>query len=293
MAERLLTRQFLHRLETVRLATKRRFAGAGFAQREGLRRGVSLEFSDFREYTPGDDLRYVDWNIFARTQRPFIRTFIEEEDLFVYFLVDTSASMLEGTPVKLDWALRLTAGLSYISLLGLDRVSVAAFDGRVGTVLRPLRGKAALFTLLDFLENVPRGGHQTNLARAFAEHVQLVKKRGVAIVVSDFLDPHYDEGLKQLVGRSFEVHAIQVLSPQELAPPFDGELLLTDAESGSTKAVSMTPAVLDRYDQVVKAFTGEISDWCKKRGVTYTLASSADDVEESILGDLKRAGVVK
>ena len=293
MAEKLLTKEFLRRLETLRLATKRRFAGAGFAQREGVRRGVSLEFSDFREYTPGDDLRYVDWNIYSRTEKPFIRTFIEEEDLFVYLLVDTSASMLEGEPQKLQWALRLAAALAYISLLGLDRVSVAAFDGRLGKVLRPLRGKASLFTLLEFLENIPQGGKKTSLKRALAEHAQLVKKRGVAIVLSDFMDPHYDEGLKQLVGRSFEVHAIQVLSPQELTPPYDGELLLTDAESGRTKAVSITPALLDRYDQIIKAFTGEIRDWCRKRGVTYTLSQSTDDVESTILGQLRRAGVVK
>ena len=293
MAEKLLTKEFLRRLETLRLATKRRFAGAGFAQREGIRRGVSLEFSDFREYTPGDDLRYVDWNIYSRTEKPFIRTFIEEEDLFVYLLVDTSASMLEGEPQKLQWALRLTAALAYISLLGLDRVSVAAFDGRLGKVLRPLRGKASLFTLLEFLENIPQGGKKTSLKRALAEHAQLVKKRGVAIVLSDFMDLHYEDGLKQLVGRSFEVHAIQVLSPQELTPPYDGELLLTDAESGRTKAVSITPALLDRYDQIIKAFTGEVRDWCRQRGVSYTLSQSTDDVENTILGQLRRAGVVK
>jgi len=292
MAEALLTQAFLRRLEALAVTSARRFAGARNARRQGLHRGTSLEFADYRDYAPGDDLRYVDWNIFARTSRPYVRTYVAEEDLFIYLFLDVSRSMAFGEPGKFDYARRLTAALAYVGLAGLDRVSVSSFDGSLAQVMRSVRGKTSVFPVLDFLEGLAVRGSETSLDRAVRAHTGVARQPGVAVVVSDFLDPSFAEGLRQLAVRRYCVHALQVLSPQEFAPPVDGDLMLEDSETGEELAVSLTTDVRDRYQRTVLSFIDEVKSQCLALGATHTLVRTDRALEQVVLAALRTQGVV-
>jgi hypothetical protein len=194
-AEPLLAPDFLRRLERLRLATRRLFPGRMRGERRSTRRGASVEFADFRNYAQGDDLRYLDWNVYARLERLFIKLFVEEEDLHVYLLVDGSESMTFGSPAKFDYARRAAAALGYIALHSLDRVGFAVLGPRVRAIKAPARGRGAALDCFGWLqEQAAEGG--TNLAASLREFALRTRRRGVAVLISDFLDPGYADGLR-------------------------------------------------------------------------------------------------
>ena len=187
---------FLTKLEYLSLISRRVFRGSLLAQKRTMQRGGGVEFSDHREYTPGDDFRYLDWNIYARHGDLLLKRFQEEEDLHVYLFLDSSLSMGYGTPQKFDLARQVTAALAYIALADLDRISVIAYADQIFDSFPLTRGKARILSLLKFLERMPLQGTQTDLAKAATGFVHRDQRRGLVVVISDLFDPQgFEHGL--------------------------------------------------------------------------------------------------
>ncbi|MGC3989289.1 MAG: DUF58 domain-containing protein [Chthoniobacteraceae bacterium] len=223
MASPLFDSAFLAKLEQLYLLARKLFRGDQRAERRAHQIGSSLEFADYRNYAPGDDLRNIDWNIYGRLDRLFIKLFEEEQDLHIYLLVDASASMhwtpRPGALSKFDQARRLAASLAYIGLANLDRVNVLTFDAVLGRDTGFLRGKSQFYKALDFLRVEPSSPRPTQLAESCRLFARRMKRRGLVFVLSDFFDPRgYEEALALLRHSQFDVHAIQIADPAELNP---------------------------------------------------------------------------
>lgn len=292
--EALLTPEFLAKLNRLELASKRIVQGRLQGERRSRRKGSSVEFADYRNYSVGDDLRRIDWNIYSRLEKLFLKLFLEEEDLRVHTLIDTSLSMNFGTPTKLLFAKKIAAALSYIGMVHHDRVSVETFatslaqDGP-----GPLRSKSQIHRLLHYLESIPSSGSSdiTSAAKAFATRNI---GPGVVVVVSDFLDKNgYETALRYLVARNFDVYVIHVLSEEEVNPPQTGDLRLVDSEDGDFAEITITAPMLERYKLTVEAFKDGLRDWCGKRGIHYTFTTSDAPFERLVLEYMRRNGLVR
>jgi uncharacterized protein (DUF58 family) len=261
------------------------------ANRASKRVGAGLEFADHRDYAAGDDLRYIDWNLYGRLDRLALRLFQEEEDLLVEVLVDASASMGVGSPPKLDLALQIGAALAYVGLANLDRVALSPLGDDDAPVLPPARGKGAILPILRFLGGVRASG-RTGLAagvRAFLGRRRR-RRRGLAIVISDFYDPAgHRAALDLLRHHRLEVVAIQVSAPQELAPDVRGDVELRDIETGETRELTISPSVIAAYRQRHQTLLRELEGYCRERAIPcFTVAS--DQAFDAVVLRIFRAG---
>ncbi len=290
----LLPPETLARLERLTLLSRRVLAGQLQGERRSPKRGQSIEFADFRPYTRGDDFRRIDWNAYARLERLFVKLFVEEEDLTVHLLVDTSRSMDWGAPNKLRFAKQAAAALGYVALHGLDRVTVTAFapQGEAAPRFPARRGKAAAPALFDFLETLPLSP-RTDLGSRLGRYAFQAGRRGPALLFSDLLDPTWRDGLHALAARGFEVTVLHILAPQERDPDLHGDLKLRDAESGETLELSIDGGALGRYRRTLAAWEREISAFCQGRGILYLPVSSDTPLETLLFAHLAARGVVK
>jgi uncharacterized protein (DUF58 family) len=291
-ATSLLEPEFLRKLEQLSIVSKKVFAGQLKGERRSTRRGTSVEFADFRNYSLGDDLRYVDWNTFARLEKLFLKLFVEEEDLHVYVLIDGSQSMAYGSPSKFEYAKRIGAALGYIGLSNLDRVGATVFAEKMRDHLPPTRGRQQVFPFFSFLEKAEAGG-QTSLAASLKEYALRTRRPGVAILISDFFDPEWETGLKALLHRRFQVSAIQVLDRTELRPDLVGDLKLVDCETGEEREITISAGLLKDYQKAVDQFCGGIQETCRRYGADYILAVTDQPFEDMILKWLRRAGLLR
>ena len=286
---------FLKKLEYLSLVSKRVFRGSLLAQRRTMQLGGGIEFADHREYTPGDDFRYLDWNLYARHDELLLKRFQEEEDLHVYLFVDCSRSMAFGAPPKFDFARRMAAALGYIALADLDRVAVVAFAADIVADFPLTRGKGRILALLKFLENLPAQGSDTDLARVAAGFVHRNQRRGLAVVVSDLYDPSgFERGLDLLRHHRYEPHVVQVYDPRE-ADPRDmlGDLELFDVESESARKVTVTERNLRQYRKLFQEFQANVKGYCSKYGLGCTRTPSDLPFDEVILKMMRVAGAVR
>ncbi|MEN6371219.1 MAG: DUF58 domain-containing protein [Armatimonadota bacterium] len=290
--EELLSPEFLHKLEQLSLVAKRVFPGRMRGERRSSKRGASVEFADYRNYTIGDDFRRVDWNVYARLEKLFMKLFIEEEDLHVYVLIDASRSMAFGSPSKLLYAKRIAAALGYIALSGLDKISYAALSGDTASILPPKRGKGNIFPVFDWLNGITGDG-RTKLADSIRDFTLRTRTPGIAVLISDCFDQDYEKGILALLSRRFEVSLIHVLDDEELRPTIVGDIKLIDSETGDEREISVSPALLRRYEQAVAAFCSRIESFCLKYGVNYIRTTVGSDFEDLILNYLRRRGMVK
>ncbi|MBX7244028.1 MAG: DUF58 domain-containing protein [Candidatus Sumerlaeaceae bacterium] len=289
----LLTPDFLAKLKQLELVSRKLFAGRMKGERRTRNRGTSVEFADFRNYVYGDEPRFVDWNTYGRLEKLFLKLFVEEEDLFVYFLVDTSKSMDFGTPNKLQYARQVAAALAYVSLLSMDRVSIAGFGTGLSQKLPPKRGRSQAMQVFDFLAALKSDGPTSleNAARRFALEA---RRSGLVIFISDFLDKAgYETALKQLLHKRCEVYAIHVLSPEEMNPPLAGDLRLVDAEDGQVVEITVTERLLRNYRSVMSAYCEQLRAFCIQRGIGYIPAPTNAPFEDLILHYLKMSGLVR
>lgn len=288
----LLEPEFLRKLEQLTIVSKKVFSGQLKGDRRSSRRGTSVEFADFRNYTLGDDLRYVDWNTFARLEKLFLKLFMEEEDLHVYVLLDGSQSMAYGAPSKFEYGRRVAASLGYIGLSNLDRVGATVFAEKMREHQPPVRGRQQVFPYFSFLERAQPGG-QTSLAASLKEFALRTRRPGVVILISDFFDPEWETGLKALLHRRFQVSAIQVLDRSEVRPDLVGDLKLVDCETGEEREITISAGLLKEYQKSVDQFCGGIQDTCRRYGADYLQAITDQPFEEMILNWLRRAGMVR
>lgn len=290
-ADRLFDEAFLRRLERLELASRRLTAGRMKGERRSVRRGQSVEFADYRNYASGDDLRQLDWNVYARLERLFIKLFVEEEDVTVHVLVDASRSMDFGEPNKLDFARRAAAALAYIGLAHLDRVSLAFLGDGAASMARPIRGKGRVFDLFGFLA-APPAVRLTGLADAARDYAARLRGRGPLLLISDLMDPGYLDALRDLAGTRCQLSVLHVLAPEELDPDLPADARLVDSETGAAVEVSGDADLVDRYRSRLADWQAEIATFCARRGGTYVSVPSDGDLSDLLFDVLRRRRVV-
>jgi uncharacterized protein (DUF58 family) len=284
---------FLKKLEYLSIVSRRVFRGSLLAQRRTLQFGSGIEFADHREYTAGDDLRYLDWNVYARHGDLLLKRFQEEEDLHVYFLLDCSRSMGFGNPAKFDLARQVTAALAYIALADLDRVAVIAFADRVLADFRLTRGKARILPLLNFLEKLEPQGADTDLTASLREFARRRQRLGLAVVVSDLFAPGgYERGLDQLRHRRYEPHVVQLHDPKEARPDMLGDVELYDIENGSSRKVTVTEGAVRTYRRLFDDYQRSVNRYCVNYGLGCTQATTEMKFDDLILRMMRVAGAV-
>jgi uncharacterized protein (DUF58 family) len=283
--------RFLKKLEMLSLLARRIFAGAARGERRSSRRGLSVEFADYREYSHGDDLRYLDWNAVARLNHFFLKLFVEEEDLFVYILLDATKSMAFGEPDKMRYARRISAALAYIALANLDRVAVETL-AEDGACLPVTRGKQNIFKVFRFLEGIEPEGSVT-VSDALRDFARRTKKPGLGVIISDLFDEQgITRGVEFLRYRKFQPVVIHVLAPDEIEPVGGGDWRVVDSETGRHVDMSMTKAVLDSYRSRLNAFLEYNETFCKKRSIPYLRAVTNTPFEDLMLRYLRQASVL-
>src|SRR5262245_1091222 len=287
--------EFLKKLEYLSLISKRVFRGSLMAQRRTMQLGSGIEFADHREYTAGDDFRYLDWNLYARHDELLLKRFQEEEDLHVYFLLDCSRSMAFGDPPKFDFARQVTAALAYIALADLDRISVTAFADDIIADFPLTRGKGRILALLKFLEGLEPQGTDTNLERVATGFIHRDQRRGLTVVVSDLYDPNgFDRGVDLLRHRRYEPRVVQMYDRYEKEPPdMLGDVEMWDVESGLSRKVTVTEKNLRQYRQLFDEFQGKVQGYCNRHSVSCTQTSTEITFDELILRMMRQAGAVK
>jgi uncharacterized protein (DUF58 family) len=279
--------EFLAQLERLSLLSRRAFRGSVKGERRSPRRGHSVEFADYRAYGVGDDLRYVDWNIYGRLNRLHVKLFVDEEDLCLHLLVDASASMDFGTPGKLAYAARLAAALGFVGLVTHERVGVGVLRDRAAEGWPPARGRNQVVALLDFLAGVRAGG-PTRLNEALAAYALRGREPGLAVVISDLLDPAgFEAGVRALLERRYDVHIVHVLDPAEVNPDLAGDLRLHDAETGEAREVTVDAETLRGYRERLARFLEGAEAFCRSREVGYHRVVTETPVEDFVIAQLR------
>jgi uncharacterized protein (DUF58 family) len=300
---RLFDESFLRRLERLALIARHASAGQMQGERRSPKRGQSVEFSDFRPYTIGDDFRRIDWNAYARLERFFIKLFVEEEDLAVHLLVDSSRSMNWGEPNKLAYAVRVAGALGYIALTGLDRVTVTAL-GRpaVSGYFPPHRGKRQALALFDFLQSLEQpnssaGNGSFDPSVALRTYAGTRAPSGAApgslVLISDLENDGWIEGLRALVSRGFEITVIHLLAPEEVNPQLDGDLKLVDSEDNSDVEITADYDLLARYRAELDGWRENLRQFCRARGILYVPLDTTMPLEDLLFAWMERQGVLR
>ncbi len=288
----LLEPAFLRRLEQAALASRRALAGRGKGERRSPRRGTSVEFSDFRAYAPGDDLRYLDWNAFARLRRLFLKLFVEEEDLQVHILVDTSGSMDFGNPHKLQWAREAAAALGYLGLCGGDRVRLYGYADQQFRASRVFRGRGAAVEAFEWLLQLQAGG-ETKLRAGVDYLARSLTGPGLIFLLSDLLTPDWESALGRLAVTGGEACVLQLMAPEESSPGGSGDIEMVDAETGETREITMGASVVRRYVKERDEFLASVRNSCLRYGFPYLFQETSTPVPDAILRSLRRVGVVQ
>ncbi len=289
----ILDPELMARLDQLDILSRKVFLGKLKGERRSKRRGQSVEFADYRNYVVGDDLRFIDWNIYGRLDRLFLKLFLEEEDLCLHVIVDASASMDQGNPSKLLAAKRLAAALGYIGLVNNNRVHLTLFSDGVVAQRANLRGRHQLSLIGQLL--IATGPQDvTQFARA-AKQIALSRQgKGVMVIISDFLMKEgYEQGLRYLLGRNYDLFVIQVLSPQELKPDLTGDLQLLDVEDDDLAEITISAPLLKRYKATLDAFCGTLQEFCVRRGAGFLRTASDVAVDTLVLDVLRRHGLLK
>ena len=289
----LLDPQFLARLEQLELVSRKIFMGRMKGERRSKRKGQSVEFADYRNYVIGDDLRFLDWNLFARLDRLFIRLFMEEEDLHFYVLIDNSLSMDFGTPTKLHYARQIAAALSFIGLVNMDRVVIEVFNDRLTQSLPAARGRRSLWRVMDFLQKIEPAG-PSDLKRALRSFSIKCSGKGIVVLLSDFMDKSgYEDALRYLVARQMDLYVIQILSQEEIEPEIVGDLKLVDIEDDDVAEITVSGPLLKRYKQNLAAFRAGLHEFCSRRGVSCLFTSNQVPFDRLVLTYLRQRGLVR
>jgi uncharacterized protein (DUF58 family) len=289
----LLDPKFLARLEQLELVSRKIFLGRMKGERRSKRKGQSVEFADYRNYVVGDDLRHLDWNLFARLDRLFIRLFLEEEDLHFYILLDNSLSMDFGTPSKLHYARQVAAALAFIGLVNMDRVVIEVFNDRLTQSMPPARGRRSLWRVMDFLQKLEPAG-PSDLTRALRTFSLKCSGKGIVVLLGDLMDKGgYQDALRYLVARQLDIYVIQILSQEEIEPEIVGDLKLVDVEDADEAEITVSAPLLKKYKQNLAAFRAGLHEFCTRRGISYLFTSNQVPFDRLIFSYLRQRGLLK
>jgi uncharacterized protein (DUF58 family) len=284
---------FLRKLERLTLAVRRPMPGPAAGPRRSPRHGASVEFADFRDYSPGDDFRRIDWNALARLDRLFLRLYSAEEMTTVTLCLDHSPSMEFGDPSKGLTAARLAAVMAYIALQGDDRVTVAGWGEKVDRYVPPQGGRQAIPRVWSSIAEVMEASTTATDFTALRTMGAFRRGAGLSIVFSDFLtDTDWRAGLRLLRGTGQEVSVVQILAPEELSPTLRGDWKLHDVETGREVEVTISPRLLRRYEEELEAHTAAIREFCRQQGMAFVQIRSSISIEDVALSSLRAAGVI-
>ena len=289
----LLDPEFMHKLEQLELVSRKIIAGRLKGDRKSRRKGSSVEFAEHRQYTVGDDLRHIDWNVYGRLDRLFLKLFLEEEDLHIHTLLDTSLSMDFGEPTKLHYGKQVSAALGFVGLVNNDRLILESFSSRLEAGIPSVRGRSQMHRIVQYLERLAPSGDSdlTAAARDFAIRHQ---GKGIVVVISDFLDKKgYETAFRYLLARNMDIYVIHVLSREEVEPELAGDLRLVDCEDGDEAEISVSAPLVKRYKDNLNAFVGGLKEWCTRRGMTYIFTTTQYPFEKLILNYLRERGLVR
>jgi uncharacterized protein (DUF58 family) len=283
---------FQRKLDYLALVSRRVFAGRLRAERRTKKSGSGVEFADHRDYVPGDDFRYLDWNVYQRFGRLLVRLYEEEEDLSIYLVIDASSSMGFDAKRKFRYGQRLCAALAYVGLANLDRITIVATTDKIEERLPTTRGKARIFKVLQFLKGLEPSG-TTDLGDAMKTFVAQHKRRGLVIVISDLYDPHgFERGINVLRYNKFEPFVLHVVDETDGRPKLSGDVRIYDCETGDEREVTVTPKVLAQYRAAYEAYLADIKRFCTERQVPYVPADVKIPFDDLVLRVLRRGGFV-
>ena len=289
----LLEPDFMARLDSLDVLSRKILQGKLQGERRSKRRGQSVEFADHRPYVAGDDLRFVDWNIYGRLDQLFLKLFMEEQDLTIHIVIDVSASSSLGEPAKELFIKKLAAALGYVSLVNNNRLTITSFSEGVKGQLKNMRGRNYISDMAEFLLTSDCEG-PSDFGGSCRQLAAGRIGSGIMIVLSDFLFKEgFDTGLRHLISRQYDSYVIQVLSPDELTPELTGDLKLVDIEDADTAEITISTALLKYYKRNLTAYCNELKDFCSRRGAAYVLANSADSVETLTLNYLRRIRLLR
>ncbi len=291
--EDLFDDEFQRKLDYLAMVSRRVFSGAMRAERRTKKTGSGVEFADHRDYTAGDDFRYLDWSAYQRFDRLLIRLYEEEEDLSIYFILDTSSSMAFGDGEKLRQGKRLTAALAYVGLANLDRIAIVTATDEISGRMQSTRGKARIFRIFRFLRAVKAEGH-TDLGEAMKTFVAQHKRKGLAVLITDLYDPAgLEKGINVLRYNKFEPFVLHVVDPSEARPDLKGDVRVYDCETGEEREVTVTAKVLERFGQAYEEYLEEAKRFCTSRQVSYFRADVTIPFDELILRVFRRGGFLR
>ena len=282
----------LRLLETLRLAPRRTFSGRVRGERLSRQKGISIEFADYREYVPGDDLRHLDWSILARLDRPTIRTYRDEDDLAVYLALDISSSMDFGEPSKFSQAVRIAAAIGFIGLIGQDAVYPLTLGGREQRGIRPLRGRGSYRALSDWLTGLQPDGDRGLAASLSRIATSGLLRPGLFVCITDGLDPAVFDSLRSLASRGHEIALIQILSEIELDPDLEGDLRLLDAETGSVVEVTAHAQTLREYKSNLAAHCRSLEETATRIGGRFVPGRAGQALSEFVIHGLQGVELV-
>ncbi|WP_428308869.1 DUF58 domain-containing protein [Lacipirellula sp.] len=289
----ILTPELLAQLERLELVTRKIFRGRMKGERRSKRKGQSVEFADFRNYVAGDDLRLLDWNLYARLDKLIVKLFMEEEDLHFYTLIDASMSMDFGTPTKLEYAKQLAAALGFIGLVRADRVRIETIGQSAAQRGPVLRGRSSVWRMLQQLDAI-KAGEQTSLAAGVKNFCIRNPGKGIVLLISDLMDKQgYETALRYFVSHEMDCYVIHLLSQEELQPDVKGDLKLVDCEDADEAEITVSAPLLARYQQTLTAFTRGAQEFCTRRGIHYMLANNQLPVADLVGQHLRRRGLVR
>ncbi len=283
---------FLDTLEYLHIIARKILSGQMKAERRSRQKGISVEFADHRPYAPGDDFRFIDWNVFFRTEQLFLKLFEEEEDLHIYLLLDCSGSSDFGIPYKFHFLRRMAAAIGYLGLAGLDRVYVIPFKDslpRTAGGRLQIRGKGKVFRLLHFLEDLKAEG-ATNIAACMKTFSSSKAKRGLAVLLSDLYDANGAAiaALNTLRYQKFDVFVVHCVSPQETDPALLGDLRLVDPESERFRDLTLTKGLLQKYRDAFRDYCAEIERFCRSKAVGYIRCRTDCAFQDVVIQMLRR-----
>lgn len=296
---KLLSPELLAQLERLELVTRKVFRGRMKGERRSKRKGQSVEFADFRNYVAGDDLRQLDWNLYARLDKLIIKLFLEEEDLHFYTLIDSSLSMDFGEPSKLEYAKQLAAALGFVGLIRADRVRIETINQGVSERGPILRGRQSVWRMLQHVESIQPdagvpGKGSTTLSEGVKNFCLRNAGRGVVVLISDLMDKTgYEQALRYFVSHQVDCFVIQVLSQEELEPDLQGDLKLVDCEDQDEAEITVSAPLLKKYKQTLNSFVAGAQDFCSRRGIHYLLANNQMPVQDLVAKQLRRRGLVR
>jgi len=292
----LFSADFLRQLETLHLLARQISRGRLRAERRSVKRGAGLEFEDYRQFSPGDDIRAIDWNVFARNRHLLLKLFEEEEDLHVHLLLDCTSSMAWGEPPKFDPARRIVAGLAYLALANLDRAGVAAIAPEPQPAWSPSRGRARFLRLLRHLEALKTARGACDLAAGVGRWLASQPRRGLVIWVTDAWGTSPEnafDALDRLRYARHDIGIIQIRHADEAEAGELGDFDYEDVETGETKTMIVDHAAAAAYREAVAAYEARLREYCRRHGIAHLRADAAESPLEVLRRSLYDGGFVK